>query len=153
MLRTPAHHGWSHNTSRLRRAYKKEKLLVTRNFSFSHTVFKRLLVQTRKNKGLFGKRLKVISWKTSVYEQCFFQNNGSKTIEGILQWKITWIGTCLEKWPSWRQRRFLNHRGGPTLQNYVLHHAKLQYVTNVCTNFWKNCSKTWRIFLLQIIMY
>ena len=36
---------------------KKEKLLVTSNFSFSHSVFKRLVLQTRKNKGLFGKGL------------------------------------------------------------------------------------------------
>ena len=37
---------------------KKEKLLVTSNFSFSHSVFKRLVLQTRKNQGLFGKRIK-----------------------------------------------------------------------------------------------
>ena len=37
---------------------KKEKLLVTSNFSFSHSVFKRLVLQTRKNQGLFGKELK-----------------------------------------------------------------------------------------------
>ena len=36
---------------------KKEKLLVTSNFSFSHSVFKRLVLQTRKNQGLFGKGL------------------------------------------------------------------------------------------------
>ena len=35
----------------------KEKLLVTSNFSFSCSVFKRLLLQTRKNQGLFGKGL------------------------------------------------------------------------------------------------
>ena len=34
-----------------------EKLLVTTNFSFSHSVFKRLALQTRKNQGLFGKGL------------------------------------------------------------------------------------------------
>ena len=34
---------------------EKEKLLVTSNFSFSHSVFKRLLLQTRKNQGLFWK--------------------------------------------------------------------------------------------------
>ena len=34
---------------------KKEKLLDMRNFSFSHSVFKRLVLQTRKIKGLFGK--------------------------------------------------------------------------------------------------
>ena len=36
--------------------WEKEKLLVTSNFSFTHSVFKRRLLQIRKNKGLFGKR-------------------------------------------------------------------------------------------------
>ena len=35
----------------------KEKLLVTSNFSFSNSVFKRPVLQTRKNQGLFGKGL------------------------------------------------------------------------------------------------
>ena len=43
---------WVENT------VEKEKLLVTSNFSFSHCVFKRLVLQTRKNQGLFGKWLK-----------------------------------------------------------------------------------------------
>ena len=34
---------------------EKEKLLVTSNFSFSPSVLERLVLQTRKNKGLFGK--------------------------------------------------------------------------------------------------
>ena len=34
---------------------EKEKLHVTSNFSFSHNVFKRLVLQTCKNKGLFEK--------------------------------------------------------------------------------------------------
>ena len=37
---------------------EKEKLLVMSNFSFSHSVFKRLVLQTRKNQGLFGKGLR-----------------------------------------------------------------------------------------------
>ena len=37
--------------------WEKEKLLVTSNFSFSRSVFKRLVLQTRKNQGLFGKGL------------------------------------------------------------------------------------------------
>ena len=37
--------------------WEKEKLLVTSNFSFSHIVFKRHVLQTRKNQGLFGKGL------------------------------------------------------------------------------------------------
>ena len=36
---------------------EKEKLLVPSNFSFSHSVFKGLVLQTRKNQGLFGKGL------------------------------------------------------------------------------------------------
>ena len=36
---------------------EKEKLLVMSNFSFSLSVFKRLVLQTRKNQGLFGKGL------------------------------------------------------------------------------------------------
>ena len=39
--------------------WDKEKLLVTSNFSFSHCVFKTLVLQTRENQGLFGKRLPV----------------------------------------------------------------------------------------------
>ena len=34
---------------------EKKKLLVTSNFSFSHSVLKRPVLQIRKNQGLFGK--------------------------------------------------------------------------------------------------
>ena len=40
--------------------WEKEKLLIMSNFSFSHTVFKRLELQTRKNKCLFGKELNTL---------------------------------------------------------------------------------------------
>ena len=40
--------------------WAKEKLLVTSNFSFSRSVFKRLVLQTRKNQGSFGKGLSVL---------------------------------------------------------------------------------------------
>ena len=40
--------------------WKKVKLLVTSNFTFSHSVFERLVLQTRKNQGLFGKGLKKV---------------------------------------------------------------------------------------------
>ena len=36
---------------------EKEKLLVTIHFSFSHSVLKRLVLQTLKKQGLFGKGL------------------------------------------------------------------------------------------------
>ena len=38
---------------------EKEKLLISSNYSFSQGVFKRLVLQTRKNQGLFGKGLSV----------------------------------------------------------------------------------------------
>ena len=43
---------------RYKTLWEKEKLLVMSNFSFSLSVFKRLVLQTRKNQGLFGKGLK-----------------------------------------------------------------------------------------------
>ena len=42
----------------LKTLWEKEKLLVTSNFSFTRSVFKRFVLQTRKNKGLFGERIK-----------------------------------------------------------------------------------------------
>ena len=41
-------------------------MLVTSNFSFSHSVFKRLVLQTRKNQGLFGKELTSIRVKSNL---------------------------------------------------------------------------------------
>ena len=41
----------------LKTLWKKEKVLMMSNFSFSCSVFKRLVLQTRKNQGLFGKEL------------------------------------------------------------------------------------------------
>ena len=46
--------------------WEKEKLLVTSNFSFSHSVFIRLILKTRKSKGLFGKGLKQ-EYSLSIY--------------------------------------------------------------------------------------
>ena len=40
-----------------RKHWEKEKLLVTSNFSISHSVFKGPVLQTCKNQGLFGKGL------------------------------------------------------------------------------------------------
>ena len=53
---------------------EKEKLLVTSNFSFSHSVFKRLVLQTCKNQGLFGKGLNSVSstlWLLGVTQGAF----------------------------------------------------------------------------------
>ena len=40
--------------------WEKEKLLVTSNFFFPHIIFKRHVLQTRKNQHFFGKEL--INW-------------------------------------------------------------------------------------------
>ena len=42
---------------RIENTVGKGKLLVTSNFFFSYSVFKGLVLQTLKNKGLFGKGL------------------------------------------------------------------------------------------------
>ena len=44
-------------SKRVENTVKKEKLLVTSNFYCFHSGFKRLVLQTHKNQGLFGKGL------------------------------------------------------------------------------------------------
>ena len=48
--------------------WEKKKLLVTSNFFFSYSVLKSLVLQTRKNQGLFGKGLKLI---LVIVDSCF----------------------------------------------------------------------------------
>ena len=42
-------------------------MLVTSNFSFSHSVVRRLVLQTRKNQGLFGKEFKIVKRVGLIY--------------------------------------------------------------------------------------
>ena len=42
-----------------KKLWEKEKLLDNSNFSFSHSVFERLVLQTCKNQGLFGRGLMI----------------------------------------------------------------------------------------------
>ena len=53
--------------NRQKTLWKKEKLLVTSNFSFSHCVFKRLVRQTRKEQGLFGNGLRGLFLESDSY--------------------------------------------------------------------------------------
>ena len=48
--------------------WEKEKLLVTSNFSFSHSVCKRLVLQTRKTRACLGKGL--VIYKISRSDVC-----------------------------------------------------------------------------------
>ena len=52
--------------------WEKEKLLITSNFSFSHGVFKRLVLQTRKNQGLFGKGLRYPNPEDRILNRVFW---------------------------------------------------------------------------------
>ena len=56
--------------------WEKEKLLVTSNFSLSHIVFKRHVLQTHKNQGLFGKRL--ILYQTVKFGPCKDKGTGDQ---------------------------------------------------------------------------
>ena len=56
-----------------------EKLLVTSNFSYSHSVFKRLVLKTSKNRGLFVKGLKQLQMTVSLwFKWCRFSLRGRK---------------------------------------------------------------------------
>ena len=62
--------------------WKKEKLLITSNFSFSRSVFKTLVRQTRKNLGLFGKGLKHLQTIMSKGLKCLNLHS--------TEWKTLW---------------------------------------------------------------
>ena len=64
-----------------RKHWEKEKLLVMSNFSFSQSAFKRLVLQTRKNQGLFGKELtsiphNILSKPLAAFPHNHCRNNG-----------------------------------------------------------------------------
>ena len=51
--------------------WKKEKMLITSNLSFSHSVFERLVLQTHKNEGMFGKVLNTLERRSFTEQQNF----------------------------------------------------------------------------------
>ena len=64
--------------------WKKDELLVTTNSSFSHSVFKRLALQTRKNRGLFGEGLgklcvKLLNFESEMEEIKFLPQPSTST--------------------------------------------------------------------------
>ena len=77
--------------------WEKEKLLVTSIFFFSHSFFKRLVLQTRKNQGLFGKGLNVVQrmiWVTDSVENIVGKGenagNQKASFPGSLKVRIMW---------------------------------------------------------------
>ena len=67
------------HTSLLTTLWEKEKLLTMSNFSFSHSVFKRLVLLTRKSQGLFGKGLNRIRVNMSLTGDTEQENSGLRT--------------------------------------------------------------------------
>ena len=69
--------------------WEKEKLFVMNNFSFSHIVFKRLALQTRKNQGLFGKGLILVRITVTRINLFYFSFFASMAI---------WMTRCCFLW-------------------------------------------------------
>ena len=77
--RPPARHGWSHNTTRLWRVYKKQKMLITRIFPFSHKIFYSIkdifsIVNYAPNLNRFNS-LQVLSDQTSMFLRLLKSNS------------------------------------------------------------------------------
>ena len=79
---------------------EKEKFLVMSNFSFPHYVLKRLLLQTHKNKALFGKEQRVHLFLDSV----------ENVVEKMLVTTISPFSTMLSK------ERFFNAVKSPLVK-------------------------------------
>ena len=75
---------WQKVLQKSRKHWEKEKLLVTSNFSFFHNVFKRLVLQTCKNQGLFGKGLNNVHTHTGY---CSITGMFSKSHAAPLFWE------------------------------------------------------------------
>ena len=68
-----------------RKHCKKEKLLVTSNFSFSDRVFKEVVLQTCGNKSLFGKELSMVCQCTSCWLNQSVENAAVTFVKGAYE--------------------------------------------------------------------
>ena len=70
---------------RLETLWEKEKLPITSNFSFSHSVFKRLVLQTCKKSGLVWEKV-----KQNRYILVSFYNVGPGWLKliGLVNWEL-----------------------------------------------------------------
>ena len=128
------------STNGLKTLWEKKKLLVKCNFYFSPSVFKRLVQQTHKNQGLFGKGL-------------ILSNN--KKIDGVR-------GREVELWPHNLEVRSSIPGSGCQLQDFFIGpHIRREYwcssqeaesreVSISCKNLFLNWYKI-SIFKLKIL--
>ena len=77
--------------------WEKEKVLVTSNFSFSHSVFERLVLQTRKKPGLVWERVNSL---ISVVICSFFES-GTVSRWCIREWVKADLLYCLQLPSAW----------------------------------------------------
>ena len=77
------------------------KRLVMSNFSFPPSVFKRLLLQTCKNQGLFGKRLKATIQLLSAASFNLGQSQNGVLRNGLKHWSMV-----TEEWTLWKEQLY-----------------------------------------------
>ena len=87
--------------------WEKEKLLVTSNFSFSHSVFRRLIPQTHENQGLLGKGVMTeLGWSLDLHKIFELQ----KVFTHVTLRRLSWVDTfcrCMQfpfKWSTIHSR-------------------------------------------------
>ena len=93
---------------------EKEKLLVTSNCSFSHSVFKRLVLQTRENQGLFGKglrtKLNFCNLVLSFLKTSMFLDKGTGSLIWLLTLSQTSVSAVQVFWKHCRERKNCSSR-------------------------------------------
>ena len=118
---------------RYKTLWEKEKLLVTSNFFFFHSVFKRLVQQTRKNQGLFGKGLKCLhrfSWNNYRPGKCMqtsFTIMRRKLIIVMFVFRCRVHYVCVYRSSGNRPSSSLNVH---SFDNLVFNQSDLQYRPN-----------------------
>ena len=97
--------------------WEKEKLLVTSNFSFSCSVFKRLVLQTRKNQGLLGKGYADLLYCRSLLHKLFRSLHNEITFDAFT---FEVIADCmLNLEPFTTQSQLLTTLGKKALENIL----------------------------------
>ena len=136
--------------------WEKDKLLVTSNFSFSHIFFKRHVLQTRKNQGLFGKGLsfevisqqsvpgfhnalpnnKILDWNLKAFAHNTINMTGKLkfVLERVQNIVLRWAKKGVDYWRTWiwltmcRLGPYLKYhtKFNPFLNNRILDMTKLK---------------------------
>ena len=109
------------------------------NFSFSHSVFKVLVLQTGKNQGLFGKGLtQMLSFLVKNNEACSLRLNFSLTV--LVEYNQS--TTILVIWVAfWHTNRFGQGFLAPGKNVLTLSQTSPGFHLSAEQTFWKHCGK------------